>query len=220
MLIRGPGQSIPSAFVALRSATCSRHTSLAPNPAMVRLFAAGYTLFEYRAHLGRMLGLLEPLERAPAHAASASHSLPAPERSKDLYDDLSTMGASADEINAFERCPCVPSLPTAVPCGHLYVMLGSMLSGETIVSRLCTVCGADASCRSYGGSEPRSNESHWTSLCSEIYPVDGASSDALLNRSDGVMYQVKRSGGNAFGFVSNGNTAEPEDISRNDSRRI
>jgi diguanylate cyclase (GGDEF)-like protein len=30
------------------------------------------------------------------------------------------------------------------------------------------------------------------------YPVDGASSDALLTRSDTAMYQVKRRGGNAF----------------------
>jgi diguanylate cyclase (GGDEF)-like protein len=30
------------------------------------------------------------------------------------------------------------------------------------------------------------------------YPVDGVTSDALLSRSDHVMYQVKRSGGNAF----------------------
>jgi two-component system, chemotaxis family, sensor kinase Cph1 len=45
------------------------------------------------------------------------------------------------------------------------------------------------------------------------YPVDGVSSDALLSRSDTVMYQVKRSGGNAFDLSTmgpvpgNGNTA-------------
>jgi diguanylate cyclase (GGDEF)-like protein len=45
------------------------------------------------------------------------------------------------------------------------------------------------------------------------YPVDGVSSDALLSRSDAGMYQVKRSGGNAFdlsamGLVpGNGNNA-------------
>jgi two-component system, chemotaxis family, sensor kinase Cph1 len=45
------------------------------------------------------------------------------------------------------------------------------------------------------------------------YPVDGVSSDALLSRSDAVMYQVKRSGGNAFDLSTvgpvpgNGNSA-------------
>jgi len=45
------------------------------------------------------------------------------------------------------------------------------------------------------------------------YPVDGVSSDALLSRSDEVMYQVKRSGGNAFDLsviapvLGNGNSA-------------
>jgi two-component system, chemotaxis family, sensor kinase Cph1 len=36
------------------------------------------------------------------------------------------------------------------------------------------------------------------------YPADGVSGDALLSRSDTVMYQVKRSGGNAFELCSAG----------------
>ena len=96
---------------------------------MARIFAEDYTLPQYRTHPGCMLGLLEPLERVVAQAAGASQSLLALERSKDLYDDLKIMGSSADEIDAFERCPYVPSLPTAGLRGYLYVMLGSMFGG-------------------------------------------------------------------------------------------
>jgi heme oxygenase len=135
---------------------------------MARLFAPDYTLSEYRAHLGCMLGLFEPLERAAAHAAGASQSQSPPQRSKDLLDDLSIMGSSADEIDAFERCPYVPALPTTGLLGYLYVTLGSMLGGEIIVRRLRSVFGDDASYRFYGGKEPQSYEFHWTSFCSDI----------------------------------------------------
>ena len=168
MLIRGPGHSEPSVMGALRSATSSRHARLASSPAMARLFAPDYTLSEYRAHLGRMLGLFEPLERAAAHAAGASQSLSTLQRSKDLLDDLSTMGSSADEIDAFERCPYVPSLPPAGLGGYLYVTLGSMLGGEIIVRQLRSIFGDDASYRFYGGREPQSYESRWTSFCSDV----------------------------------------------------
>jgi heme oxygenase len=78
------------------------------------------------------------------------------------------MGSSADEIDAFERCPYVPSLPTAGLRGYLYVTLGSMLGGEIIVKRLRSVFGNDASYRFYGGREPQSYESYWTSFCSDV----------------------------------------------------
>jgi heme oxygenase (biliverdin-IX-beta and delta-forming) len=168
MLIRGPGPNIPGVIENLRLATCSRHARLASSPAMVRLFAANYTLSEYRDHLGCLLGLFEPLERAAAHAAGSGQPLSALQRSKDLHDDLSAMGSSADEIDAFERCPYVPSLPAAGLRGYLYVMLGSMLGGEIIVRRLRSMFGGDASYRFYGGTEPQSYASHWTSFCSDI----------------------------------------------------
>ena len=168
MLIRGPLQSVPSVIGTLRSATCSRHARLASSPAMARLFAPDYTLSEYRTHLGRMLGLFEPLERVAAHAAGASQSLAALQRSKDLLDDLITMGSSADEIDAFERCSYVPSLPPAGLGGYLYVTLGSMLGGEIIVRQLRSIFGDDASYRFYGGREPQSYESRWTSFCSDV----------------------------------------------------
>ena len=135
---------------------------------MARIFAPDYTLFEYRAHLGCMLGLFEPLERAAADAAGTSQSLSTLQRSKDLLDDLSTMGLSADEIDAFERCPYVPTLPTAGMPGYFYVTLGSMLGGEIIVKRLRSVFSDEASYRFYGGREPQSYESQWTSFCSDV----------------------------------------------------
>jgi heme oxygenase len=168
MLIPGRGQREPSVIGALRAATRSHHARLASSAAMGRLFAPDYTLSEYRAHLGCMLGLFEPLERAAARAAGASQSLSALQRSKDLLDDLSAMGSSADEIGAYERCPYVPLLPTAGLRGYLYVTLGSMLGGEIVVRRLRSVFGDDASYRFYGGREPQSYESHWTSFCSDI----------------------------------------------------
>jgi heme oxygenase len=168
MPVPHPEQSIPSVIEALRSATRSRHARLASCPAMMRLFAEDYTLPEYRAHLGCMLGLFEPLERAVSLAAGANQSLSALERSKDLKDDLTIMGSSADEIDAFERCPYVPSVPAAGLRGYLYVMLGSMLGGEIIVRRLRSVFGGNASYRFYGGNQPLSYESHWTSFCSDI----------------------------------------------------
>jgi heme oxygenase len=168
MLIPGPGQSEPSVIGALRSATCSRHARLASSPALARLFAPDYTLSEYRAHLGCMMGLFEPLERAAAHAAGASQFPSGLQRSKDLRHDLSTMGSSADEIDAYERCPYVPSLPATGLHGYLYVTLGSMLGGEIIVRRLRSVFGDDASYRFYGGRESQIYESHWTSFCSDI----------------------------------------------------
>jgi heme oxygenase len=164
----GPGQSSPGVIEALRSATSSRHASLAESPAMVRLFAADYRLKEYRAHLGRMLGLFEPLERAAAQAAGISQSLTALQRSKDLREDLTAMGVSADEIGAFARCPHVASIPMAGLPGYLYVVLGSMLGGKIIVRQLRSLFGQNASYRFYGGGELQTYESQWTSFCTDI----------------------------------------------------
>jgi heme oxygenase len=63
---------MPKVIEILREATRSRHANLASIPAMSRLFAADYTVSEYKSHLGRMLGLIEPLERAAFLAAEES----------------------------------------------------------------------------------------------------------------------------------------------------
>ncbi len=96
---------------------------------------------EYRTHLGCLLGFFEPLERAAVHAAG--YPSPVLQRSKDLRDDLNNMGASAEEMDAFERCPLIPCFPAAGLRGFLYVMRGSMLGGEIIARPLLTVLGSE-----------------------------------------------------------------------------
>jgi len=86
-----PGK--PSVLKALRNATHSLHASLASNPAMVRLFDKDYSISEYRAHLGRVLGFFEPLECVAARAAVAEDSVCPLQRSSDLREDLRIMGA-------------------------------------------------------------------------------------------------------------------------------
>jgi heme oxygenase len=166
ILNRAPGSKTPGVIEALRFATRSRHAALASSPAMKRLFEADYTLAEYRAHLGCLLGLFEPLERAAAHAAG--HSSPALQRSKDLHDDLGNMGASAEQIAAFQRCPRIPSFSAAGLRGYFYVVCGSMLGGEIIARRLRTVLGPGASYRFYGGHRTQDYGSHWASFLADL----------------------------------------------------
>ena len=64
-------------------------------PVTAPLFDADYTLMEYRAHLGRLLGLFEPLERAVADAASPGGPARDLQRSDDLVFDLRRMGSTA-----------------------------------------------------------------------------------------------------------------------------
>jgi heme oxygenase len=168
MLNCGPGSETSSVIEALRVATRSRHASLASSPDMKRLFAADYSLAEYKSHLGTLLGLFEPLERAVVPASGAGFFLPLLQRSKDLRHDLRAMGASVEEIDAVKRCPCIPSFPPAGLRGYLYVMHGSMLGGEIIARQLRTVLGHRASCRFYGGNETHNCGPRWASFCADL----------------------------------------------------
>ncbi len=141
-----------SVLEALREATRSRHAQITSSEAMRRLFDAGYTIPEYRAHLGRLLGLFEPLEQAAKRAAGPSNAVYALERSCALREDLRQMGASAREVAALERCRELPAIERAGVDGYTYVILGSMLGGKIIVERLRAVLGAGASFRFYGGN--------------------------------------------------------------------
>jgi heme oxygenase len=70
-MLRQPLESgVRGIIEALRDATRSRHAKLASLPAMLRLFEGDYAISEYRAHLGRLLGIFEPLEHAAAQAAN------------------------------------------------------------------------------------------------------------------------------------------------------
>ena len=160
-----PGVS--SVLEALRNATRSRHAALAAIPAMARLFDSTYTLSEYRAHLGRLLGLFEPLEHAVAAATTPGDPVRGLRRSGALIDDLFAMGASAPYIDSLERYAGFGPIDPAGLQGYAYVVLGSMMGAKIIVRRLRAVLGTDTSFRFYGDGSGRS-DSLWASFCSDL----------------------------------------------------
>jgi len=164
-LVLGP--RVPGALESLRNATRSRHASLGASPAMRRLFEATYSLGEYRTHLGRLLGIVEPLERAVVRAAEAGDPLLSLRRTDALREDLRRMGVSAHDVEGLERCRSVPAISPAGLRGYGYVALGSMLGGKIIVKRLRTVLGGKASFRFYGDENGR-GEARWASFCTGL----------------------------------------------------
>jgi len=145
----------PCVIEALRGATSSLHANLGSSPSMSRLFAIDYTMSEYRAHLGRLLGFFEPLESAASGHDDMEASPSANQRSGDLREDLRIMGATAREINALERCHTLPSISRAGRHGYTYVILGSTLGAKVIVKQLRAALGPDASFRFYGDEDGR-----------------------------------------------------------------
>jgi heme oxygenase len=133
---------------------------------MVRLFDSTYTLSEYRAHLGRLLGLFEPLERAVADATDPADP-GCIQRSSALREDLRIMGSTTRDIDALERCHQLPHISSAGLAGCTYVILGSMLGGKVIVRRLRAVLGPEASFLFYGDGNGRS-EALWASFRPEL----------------------------------------------------
>lgn len=140
----------PNVIEALRDATRSRHKSLASSPGMCRLFECDYTIAEYRAHLERLLGFFEPLEIAASDKADAEGFASVVRRSTDLREDLRSMGASAHDIDAIDRCQRLPTFAPGGLCGYTYVVLGSTLGAKVIVEQLRAVLGQTASYRFYG----------------------------------------------------------------------
>lgn len=134
---------------------------------MARLFDDGYTISEYRAHLGRLLGLFEPLERAAAQAADPAVPADALQRSNALREDLRAMGVTAEAIEGLERCHQIPLIEPAGIWGYAYVILGSMQGGKIIVRRLRAVLGPDASYGFYGAGNGRP-EALWAGFCSDL----------------------------------------------------
>ena len=178
---------VPGIIEALRGATRSRHARLASLPAMVRLFAADYDISEYRAHLGRLLGIFEPLECAVAKAADADDPVCVLQRSTDLRQDLRIMGATTKDIAALERCPRLPTIAREGLRGYTYVMMGSMLGGSIIIKRLRAVLGPAASfCFYGGGSAPY--ESAWAAFCSDLEnEKDGKDVQAICATAVGIF---------------------------------
>jgi heme oxygenase len=157
----------PAVIEALRDATRSRHAQLGASPAMSRLFDADYTIHEYQSHLGRLLGLFEPLERAVACAADPKNPVCALERSSALREDLTIMGATITDIEGLERCSWLPSIDPAGLYGYAYVILGSMKGGKIIVKRLRSILGPGASFHFYGDGNEGS-DARWASFCYEL----------------------------------------------------
>ncbi len=134
---------------------------------MARLFDANYTISEYREHLGRLLGLFEPLERAVADATDPGDPVRGLQRSNALLDDLRTMGATTRDIESLDRYRGLGPIDPAGLYGYTYVILGSMMGGKIIVKRLRAILGTDASFRFYGDGNGRP-ESLWASFCSDL----------------------------------------------------
>jgi heme oxygenase len=134
---------------------------------MARLFDANYTISEYRQHLGRLLGLFQPLERAVADATGPADPVRDLQRSGALISDLSSMGLTAGEIDSLERYSGLwPIEPASLP-GYRYVILGSMMGAKIIVKRLRAVLGPEASFQFYGEGNGRS-QALWASFCSDL----------------------------------------------------
>jgi heme oxygenase len=131
VLNHSPEPGEPSVIESLRNATHSLHAILGSSPALSRLFAGDYTISEYRAHLGRLLGFFEPLEIAVSRLGSTEASPLALQRSSDLRKDLHNMNATARDIDSLERCRTLPSITRAGLRGYTYVVLGSTLGAKT-----------------------------------------------------------------------------------------
>jgi len=146
---------MPRVLEALRLATRSRHAKLASCRAIMRLFDSTYSVSEYRAHLGRLLGLFEPLERSVARAAEPSNLVNSLQRARDLREDLLMLGATTTEVDNLERCQCLPPIPVQGLLGYAYVILGSSLGAKIIVKQLRTVLGPSATLQFYGDEKGR-----------------------------------------------------------------
>jgi heme oxygenase (biliverdin-IX-beta and delta-forming) len=176
----------PGVIGALRNATRLRHANLGASPAMSRLFDGGYTLPEYRAHLGRLLGLFEPLEYAVACAAMPGDPVLALERSSALREDLRLMGATTIDIGALERYQWVSPIDPAGLLGYAYVILGSMMGGKIIVKRLRHILGPTASFHFYGNGNGRS-EALWASFCSDLEDNGKYNVEAICSTAVGIF---------------------------------
>ena len=180
-----------SVLEALRGATTAQHKNLESSPAMARLFESDYSIAEYRAHLGRLLGLFEPLERAASQAADGANcdvplerSLPV--RSMDLREDLRLMGATESDIDSIERCQRLPLIPAAGLPGYTYVILGSTLGGRVIVKQLREVLGQGASFRFYGDESGR-HQGAWASFRSGLEDNKKEDVEAICATAVGVF---------------------------------
>jgi heme oxygenase len=186
-MLNSPSASRATGVIgALRDATRLLHANLGAAPAMSRLFDTGYTISEYRKHLGRLLGLFEPLECAVAFAAKPGDPVLALERSSALREDLRAMGATVADIGALERYPWISPIEPAGLLGYSYVILGSMMGGKIIVKRLRSILGPNASFHFYGDRNQRSEEL-WASFCVDLEENGKYNIEAICSTAVGIF---------------------------------
>lgn len=171
---------------ALRTATRSRHAALGASAAMVRLFEPTYTIAEYRAHLGDLLGLFEAIEAAASRVATPEDPAPLHRRSVDLRDDLAIMGVDAPGIDRLGDTQILADLPAGGLRGYTYVILGSMLGGRLIVKHLRAVLGPSASLRFYGAGEAGSI-ALWEAFCADLATARNADVRAICETASAVF---------------------------------
>jgi len=171
---------------ALRAATRSRHAALGDSAAMVRLFEPTYTIAEYRAHLGELLGLFEAIEAAASRVATPEDPAPFERRSLDLRDDLAIMGVEPASIDRLGDARIPADLPSGGLRGYTYVILGSMLGGRLIVKHLRSVLGPAASLRFYGAGETGAI-ALWEAFCADLATARNADVRAICDTASAVF---------------------------------
>ena len=155
---------------------------------MRRLFAADYGVAEYRAHIGRLLGLYEPLERAFAGAGGRADAFDIHARTQALRADLRAMGATAKQAGQLERHRPFTALTTLESLGYAYVLFGSMLGAKLITARLRRVLGDAASYHFYAADQPEADRM-WQSYCDRLQR-DGGANVALVCAAAMEMFDV------------------------------
>ncbi len=186
-MLSQPLKSLDSSVLeALREATRSRHAMFGACPAMARLFEPSYTMSEYKALLGRLLGLFEPLERAASDAADPEDSVRYIQRSIALREDLEIMGATSADLEALEWCSRIPLMTKAGLPGYRYVILGSMLGGKIIARQLRSVLGPNASLLFYG-DENGCSGALWNSLCLELESSPPQDRDMICSTATNIF---------------------------------
>jgi heme oxygenase len=153
---------------------------------MARLFHPAYTITEYRVHLGRLLGLFEPLECAVDGTADPGDAVRGIQKSSALREDLGRMGSTSVEIEELERCSSIPLMTKAGLKGYSYVILGSMLGGKIIAKRLRYVLGPEASLRFYDDENERS-EALWASFRQDLEDIGKHNLEAICSTAMGVF---------------------------------
>jgi heme oxygenase len=131
---------------------------------MRRLFADDYTLAEYRAHLGRIFGFIEPVERMAARVFPADVLVHAIWRTGMLRDDLAALGSSPSDIDALERCDELPEFTGAGGGGYVYVTLGSTLGGKMIAEQVRSVLGPQVALAFYAAGSGEGDH-RWADFC-------------------------------------------------------